>query len=87
MKEVFPAPDTTLQPLAANHPVWRAKHQLLPAEHVLLGLELGGRTVLIYSPLDLSCFWNRAERSMANPAVIKAVKVGQNVVSYAVFAQ
>src|SRR5439155_14066759 len=39
--------------------------------------------VVIYSPLDLSCYWNQSEHSPANPAVIKAIKVGQNVVDYA----
>ena len=38
---------------------------------------------MIYSPDDLSCYWNQAENSAANPAVIKAIKVGQNVVDYA----
>ncbi len=37
----------------------------------------------IYSPKDLSCYWNQLERSPANPAVVKAVKIGQNVVDYA----
>ena len=38
---------------------------------------------MIYSPDDLSCFWNQAENSAANPAVIKAMEVGQNIVDYA----
>ena len=38
---------------------------------------------MIYSPGDLSCYWNQAENSPANPAVIKAQRVGQNVVDYA----
>ena len=38
---------------------------------------------MIYSPEDLSCYWNQAETSPANPAVIKALRVGQNVVDYA----
>jgi hypothetical protein len=86
VEEVFTAPESALHPLAADHPIWRAKHELLPHTQ-LCGLELGGRTVLIYSPLDLSCSWNEARRAMANPAVIKAVKLGENVVNYAVFAR
>ena len=38
---------------------------------------------MIYSPTDLSCYWNQSEHSPANPAVIKAIKVGQNVIDYA----
>ena len=39
--------------------------------------------MVIYSPEDLSCYWNQSENSPTNPAVIKAIKVGQNVVDYA----
>ena len=38
---------------------------------------------MIYSPKDLSCYWNQAERSPDNTAVILATKVGQNVIDYA----
>ena len=37
----------------------------------------------IYSPKDLSCYWNQMEHSRNNPAVDNAVKIGQNVVDYA----
>ena len=47
------------------------------------GTDHGPRTVVTYSPRDLSCYWNQAERSAANPAVTKAIKVGQNVIEYA----
>jgi hypothetical protein len=87
LNEVFPEPESPLYNLAEDHPVWRAKHRLNPNTHPLWGLEREGRTVLIYSPQDLSCFWHQAERSMDNPAVTKAVNVGQNVVAHAVFTQ
>jgi hypothetical protein len=87
VKEVFPAPESALHPLAEDHPVWRARHRLSPNTHPLWGLELEGRTVLIYTPQDLSCFWNVAEKSMGNPTVTEAVEVGQNVVAHAVFPE
>ena len=34
-------------------------------------------------PKDLSCYWNQAERSPTNTAVILATRVGQNIVDYA----
>jgi Domain of unknown function (DUF4159) len=83
MKEVFTAGETALQPLAENHPVWRALHLLTPEIQPLWGFDRNNRTVVIYSPHDLSCFWNNAEDEAANPAVIKAIRVGQNVVEYA----
>ena len=72
MKEVFPEPEFELHPLAEDHAVWRSKHLLLPDIHPLWGIEHGCRTVVIYSPEDLSCYWNQMENSPGNPAVIKA---------------
>lgn len=83
MQQVFPEPEYKLHPLLEDHAVWRAGHQLSPDVHPLWGIEHGCRTVVIYSPDDLSCYWNQAENSPANPAVIKAQRVGQNVVDYA----
>ena len=39
----------------------RAKYKFSPDEHPLWGIEHGCRTVVIYSPADLSCFWNQSE--------------------------
>ncbi len=83
MRELFPDPSVELKSLPADHPVWRAKHLLSPDANPLLGIDHGCRTVVIYSPSDLSCYWNQTERSPTNPAVIKAVKVAQNVIDYA----
>jgi hypothetical protein len=83
VKELFPEDEYRLRPLADDHPVWRARHLLSPDAYPLWGIEHGCRTVLIYSPKDLSCYWNQAERAPANTAVILATKVGQNIVDYA----
>ena len=83
MKEIFPEPEYQLRPLPPEHPVWRARHLLSPEIHPLWGIEHGCRTVVIYSPTDLSCYWNQIEHSPTNPAVIKAIKIGQNVIDYA----
>ncbi|MBV8486936.1 MAG: DUF4159 domain-containing protein [Planctomycetaceae bacterium] len=83
LKEIFPEPEYRLRPLGDDHPVWRAKYLLSPGAYPLWGIEHGCRTVVIYSPKDLSCYWNQAERSPANTAVILATRVGQNIVDYA----
>jgi hypothetical protein len=83
IEQIFPPPEFELKPLPPEHPVWRARHPLSPEVHPLWGIEHGCRTVAIYSPRDLSCYWNQAELSPANPAVVKAVMIGQNVVDYA----
>ncbi len=83
MKEIFPQEEYKLRPLSEDHPLWRAKHELSPQRYPLWGIEHGCRTVVIYSPTDLSCYWNQCERSPNNPAVIGAIKVGENVIDYA----
>jgi hypothetical protein len=66
-----------------SNPVWRAKHPLSPDLHPLWGIEHGCRTVVIYSPSDLSCYWNQAETSPTKTGVSKAIRVGENVIDYA----
>lgn len=81
MKRVFEEQAYELKPLKEDHPVWRAKHLLSPDAYPLWGIEHGCRTVVIYSPKDLSCYWNQMER---NPkATALATRVGQNIVDYA----
>ncbi len=83
MKEMFPEEGYELRPLSPDHPVWRARHLLSPEVYPLWGIEHGCRTVVIYSPQDLSCYWNLSEHSPTNTAVIRAIKVGQNIIDYA----
>ncbi len=83
MKEVFPDPDYDLHPLAADHAVWRSKWALDPQDHPLWGIEHGCRTVVIYSPDDLSCDWNQIENQPELPRVTKSTRIGQNIVDYA----
>jgi hypothetical protein len=83
MKEIFPEEEYELKALREDHAVWRAHHVLTPDIHPLWGIEHGCRTVVIYTPADLSCYWNLSEQNPANTAVIKALRVGQNVVDYA----
>jgi serine/threonine protein kinase len=83
MKEIFAEEQYRLRPLENDHPVWRGKHLLDPNTHPLWGIEYGCRTVVIYSPVDLSCYWNQSEHARAHPSVIKAIKIGQNIIEYA----
>lgn len=57
MAELFPESD--LQALPTDHPLWTAHHAILPnAERPLLGLQACCRTSVIYCPKNLSCYWN-----------------------------
>ena len=84
MKEVFAGESLELKPLGDDHPVWRAKHMISPHVHPLWGIEVAGRTAVFYSPTDLSCYWNQSERSPEIAAVSTAIKVGQNLIEYAI---
>ena len=83
IKEVFDGPGETLSPLDKNHPIWRIKHPLNPDFPRLWGVEVGDRTAVVYSPTDLSCFWNLAKTQPSHKLVVKALQVGHNVVDYA----
>jgi hypothetical protein len=82
MKEVFPEPEYDLHLLPDEHPIWRAKYLLSPDIHPLWGIEHGCRTVVVYTPEDLSCYLNQAESQPGNPSVIKALRITQNIVDY-----
>ena len=82
MKRVFTEQDHELQPLGKEHAVWRADNELIPSVHPLWGINFGCRTVVIYSPTDLSCYWNLSETVNA-ARLSPALKVGENVVAYA----
>src|SRR5205823_3204895 len=48
---------TELKPLPAEHPLWRAHADVPPGSFDLMGVEQGCKTVVVYSPRDLSCLW------------------------------
>ena len=82
MKKIFPEADYELHPLSEEHPVWRAKHLLTPTASAL-----GHRAWLPHRRHLLAARTSPATGTSPNaarqPAVIKAAKVGQNVMDYA----
>jgi hypothetical protein len=90
MKDLFP--DNPLKPLPPEHPLWRA-HALVKApeaggEFPLEGIEMGCKTVVVYSPKDLSCYWesNKFAKSKGPAEGDKAqlaFRLGANIVAYA----
>jgi hypothetical protein len=79
VKELFP--DNELQKLDAGHPVWTAFYKVDPGEFPLMGIKRGCKTVLIYSPTDLSCLWE--SNDLTNAKAIKAFRLGANIITYA----
>jgi hypothetical protein len=89
MQEMFP--DNPLRLLPPDHPVWYAEQKVDP-EYVgpLWGIDACCRTSVVYSPEDLSCFWELANvsRGQQYPVAIErridsALAVGTNILAYA----
>jgi hypothetical protein len=79
MREIFP--DNPLHKLPAEHAIWRA-HALVPPDSVPLeGIDYGCKTVVVYSPQDLSCYWEGNLSKEGRGQL--AFRLGGNIVAYA----
>ncbi|HZZ81802.1 MAG TPA: DUF4159 domain-containing protein [Gemmataceae bacterium] len=75
-------PDASLTYLESTHPVWTCWNKITPGDpYKLMGLQVGCRTVMLYSPQDLSCYWesNRVDEGRSQVAF----RLGENMVAYA----
>jgi hypothetical protein len=81
-KKLFP--DNDLEELDANHPVWTAFYKVPAGKPFkLMGVKRGCKTVLIYSPQDLSCYWESNKIDNPDPKYQLAFRLGANIVAYA----
>jgi len=85
---LYPDNEAHLLPLPETHPVYRGEGQLDPANAPLQGVEVGKRTVMIYSREDIGCLWSK--RMIQNPAdqpeelqstIQRALNIGVSVVT------
>src|SRR5262249_8182390 len=74
-------PDNPLRPLPAEHPIWRAHALVKPGEFGLEGIEMGCKTVVVYSPQDLSCLWEANKYDQGKGQL--AFRLGGNIIAYA----
>jgi hypothetical protein len=74
-------PDNPLRPLPPEHPIWRAHALVRPGEFGLEGIEMGCKTVVVYSPQDLSCLWEANKYDQGKGQL--AFRVGGNIIAYA----
>ena len=87
MAEILP--DSQLQPLRPDHPIWGSYFPLFPdEERPLLGIQSCCRTSVIYCPANLSCYWSLDRPGIdPNPRLKKrietCIQIGVNVVTYA----
>ena len=69
--------------LDGGHAVWSSHFPITPGDpYKLMGLNLGCKTVLIYSPSDMSCYWESGNPEKDGRAD-RAFKLGANVLAYA----
>jgi hypothetical protein len=71
-------PEAPLGALGRDHAVYSAIHPVEPSG--LMGIDVGCRTSVIFSPNDLSCLWEQAVVPDLSDA---AFKIGTNVAAYA----
>jgi hypothetical protein len=75
-------PGHELKYLEATHPVWGCFNTVPAGDpYKLMGLQVGCRTIMLYSPQDLSCHWE-SNRYKDGPSQ-RAFELGANIVAYA----
>jgi hypothetical protein len=79
MKKLFP--DNPLKKLSPEHPIWRAHAVVPPDAFKLEGIEYGCKTVVVYSPADLSCLWEANQYQTGRGQ--QAFRLAGNIVAYA----
>jgi hypothetical protein len=79
MAKLFP--DNPLRKLPAEHPLWRAHSVVAPGSFALEGIDYGCKTVVVYSPEDLSCQWENKQLETERGRL--AYRVGGNIIAYA----
>jgi hypothetical protein len=79
MEKLFP--DHSLQPLPAGHQIWSAPFVVKPGSFGLEGIEMGCKTVIVYSPQDLSCHWE--SNRLKEKKTLDAFHLGGNIIAYA----
>jgi hypothetical protein len=79
MAELFP--DNPLKKLGPEHPLWRAHAVVPPGSFDLEGIDYGCKTVVVYSPQDLSCQWEANQ--VQSQRGLLAFRLGGNIIAYA----
>jgi hypothetical protein len=70
------------EPLDVDHAVWNMRFEVPPGTFKLKGLQLGCKTVVIYSPENLCGYWE-LNRNDDKGDGEKAFRLGANIIAYA----
>jgi hypothetical protein len=99
MELAFEQPEYRFKPLDGSHPIWKIDEKIpLDQEHLLLGIDYGCRTSVVYAPANpvenpkpsLACLWELSRGGQSenySPAVKEQIQgglaIGINVLAYA----
>jgi len=93
IERVFPEPEYRLRRAGPEHPLWRVEELVRPESPYagrLWTVEYGCRTCVVFSEIDLSCYWELSgqDRRRSLPKTVEARlkdanAVGVNVLAYA----
>jgi len=93
LKQIFP--ETNPEPLAPDHPIYNCYYKIdtvklhdpagdMVAPAPLLGINIGCRTVAVFSPYDMSCGWDMHQHTGAKSIDSEdSLKLGANLIAYA----
>lgn len=79
MQKMFP--ENPLRPLPPEHPIWRAWANVSPGLSPLEGIELGCKTVVVFSPTPLAGYWEEDQRKDGRGK--EAFRLAGNIIAYA----
>jgi hypothetical protein len=75
-----------LEPLGPGHAVWTAHTNVPPGSVKVEGLQLGGKTVVIYCPENVCGYWE-LNRNNDKAEGTRAFRLGANIIAHATGAQ
>src|SRR5262245_50763757 len=81
MGELFK--ETPLKPLGPGHPIWVAHAPVPPNFVALEGIEMGCKTVVVFSPQPLAGYWEINDRAPPPDRGQLAFRLAGNIVAYA----
>jgi hypothetical protein len=82
VKSIWDENEQGLTYISSTHPVWDCHHTITPGDpYKLMSLQVGCRTVMLYSPQDLSCRWE--SNNLKDGPTQRAFELGANIVAYA----
>jgi hypothetical protein len=88
-------PDSPLQPLPPDHPLWYAEHRVntdaIRIDDWIEGVQACCRTPIFYAPRSLSCRWRHGDRLFRRgdepvsmrQEIEQSIRIGENLIAYA----